>query len=154
MRIFLHLSPTITSSSALILPESSYCGTWELFLKEASIKATSYRFYASGIITEKRLLAYDLAETCEIRRGKKGFLCCYGPSRDGRKEHQLECFLRHIRNSIAHSNVFVLNQRRKFIMFDDFNRKGNQTARILLSQTDLVILRRLLVKNSKVKETA
>ena len=50
-----------------------------------------------------------------------------------------------IRNSIAHSNVYLFNQsNRKFLIFDDYNNKHNLAARILLSQTDLKKLQRIL----------
>lgn len=67
--------------------------------------------------------------------------------RPGKKEHDLECFLRHIRNSIAHGNVFVMYKKTYIsIIFEDLNEKKNTTARIACCQADLKKWRSLLNK--------
>ena len=37
-------------------------------------------------------------------------------------------------------------ENRKFILFEDFNTRGNITARILLSQTDLTKLKKEIMR--------
>ncbi len=60
-------------------------------------------------------------------------------------EQEIPCLLRHLRNSIAHGNVFgVLSKNRKYILFDDYNKSGNHTARVLFTQTDLEKIRHRL----------
>ena len=67
----------------------------------------------------------------EISRRTKGFICI----RKG-KETDYECILRHIRNSIAHNNVYYCDAgNRKFVLFEDYNKGGKFTARMLFSQT-------------------
>lgn len=62
-------------------------------------------------------------------------------------EDNVVCLLRHIRNAIAHGNVYYLNAgNRKFILFEDFNEKSKPTARILFSQTDLKKLKDALLR--------
>ena len=64
-----------------------------------------------------------------------------------KKETEYECILRHIRNAIAHSNVYIYQTgNRKYICFTDFNKTGKQSAMILLSQTDLSNLKKELMK--------
>ena len=50
-------------------------------------------------------------------------------------------------NSIAHCNLYLSNAgNRKYILFEDYNKSGNITARVLLSQADLSLLKREIMK--------
>lgn len=138
---YLHLSPTIESSSAKGIPMCGLDIAWQQFLTQNAIERKNYYIYADGkTITDKQLLAYDLSETDIVNKKSKGFLCCY----KGGETTELECFLRHLRNSIAHSNVYFVEKGRKYIIFEDFNMNHKLTARILVSQTDLMRLRKIL----------
>ncbi len=140
---FLHLAPTIESKSAGQLPSDGLDVAWKSFLNDTSISHKDYQIYAPGYIKDKQLLYYKLDKGGSVNRKTKRFIC--NRKQLGKKEeHDLEVLLRHIRNSIAHSNVYVLDQGRKYIIFDDYNKKENMTARILLSQTDLKKLRHVL----------
>lgn len=122
---FLHLAPTISSSSAGDIPEAGLARAWASSHREARIENESFRFYTSGSVSEKQL---------------ERFIC----SRKCADECEISCLLRHLRNSIAHNNVYLLNNNRKNILFDDFNAKQNRSARILLSQDDLKVLKKYL----------
>lgn len=62
-----------------------------------------------------------------------------------RKETDLECLLRHLRNSIAHGHVYVIHGGSFItIMFEDENNKGNESARIICRQSDLKKWRSIL----------
>ena len=62
-------------------------------------------------------------------------------------ETECQCVLRHMRNSIAHGNIYLSDEsNRKYILFEDYNRNGNLTARILLSQTYLKKLKQIIMK--------
>lgn len=55
-----------------------------------------------------------------------------------RRETDLECLLRHLRNAIAHGHVFVLmNKNYNSVLFEDLNDKKNTTARVVCCQADL-----------------
>ena len=144
---FLHLAPTINSNSAKQMSESSYDLVWKQFLQDSKLDKKDYYIYAPGYIKNKQLASYRLTETEVVRRNRKGFVCCYKEN----ESYPIECVLRHIRNSIAHSNVYMLDKGRKYIIFDDYNKKGHMSARFLLSQTDLSILKKLL-KSKEVTE--
>lgn len=63
------------------------------------------------------------------------------------KETELHSLLRHIRNSIAHGNVFICNK--KYVCFDDYDsesRKRRHTARIIVSIERLKIWKSLILK--------
>lgn len=137
---YLHLAPTISSSSAGDIPEVGLARAWASFLRETRIKNESFRFYTSGSINEKQLERYSLSSSSTVSRNSKCFIC----SRKTADECEMSCLLRHLRNSIAHSNVYLLNNNRKYILFDDFNTKQNHSARILLSQGDLTVLKKYL----------
>ena len=136
---FLHLAPSISSASSLSSKEDLN-KIFQKFIENSNIERTSYRFYNATNIKEIQLKKLLLSDENFINRRSIRFVC-----RKKREENDMECILRHIRNSIAHSNVFLYCRRkRKFIIIDDFNNNGNQTARILLSQTTLASLKRLL----------
>lgn len=135
---FLHLAPSISSASSLSSKEDLN-KSFIKFIEKSNIKCSYYKFYNATNIKEAQLKKYLLSDKNTVKRYSKQFICCRKP-----KENEMECILRHIRNSIAHSNVYLSDKRRKFIIFDDFNKSGKQTARILLSQTTLTILKRLL----------
>lgn len=138
---FLHLAPTIDSRSAGSIPKQGLQGTWCDYLDKSNIAKESYRFYAPGYITEDQLTHYSLSSTSSIPKRTARFVCCLKL----KNETELECILRHIRNSIAHSNVyFYQSNRKKYIIFDDYNTRENQTARILLTQTNLATLKKYL----------
>ena len=140
---FLHLAPTIDSSSSRFVPQKSLIDAWNQFVISLNINNTDYYFYRTEYITDTRLAKYGLTSNDSVTKSKKGFTCCF---KDADNNYEINCFLRHIRNSIAHSNVYVLIRGRKYLLFDDYNRKGHRTARILISQTDLKCLRRQIEK--------
>lgn len=69
----------------------------------------------------------------------KRFICKRKQTPKGRiPESDLECFLRHIRNSIAHGRVYYLHGGNKIhIVFEDENDSGNLSARIVCIKADL-----------------
>ena len=86
---------------------------------------------------------YKLHNEATVNRRSKGFIC----KRKDNSESDYECVLRYIRNSIAHSNVYMNNAgNRKYIIFEDFNKTGNQSSIMLLSQADLTKLKREIMR--------
>ena len=61
------------------------------------------------------------------------------------EETDLNCFLRHIRNSIAHGRVYCCHAgNRIHIVFEDENITGNLSARIVCIKADLEHWKRVL----------
>lgn len=138
---FLHSAPTIDSRTAMTIPAERIQNNWQSFLEMSDLKPKI--IYAEGYSNlgdacEKN----GLGANAEITRRTKGFICI----RKG-KESDYECVLRHIRNSIAHNNVFYCNAgNRKYVLFVDYNKNKKLTARILFSQTTLTSLKKEIIK--------
>ena len=139
---FLHRAPTIDSHCRGEIPACGQDEIWNSFIEKLGVSTKEYQIYrTSGYITDKNLTTYNLQLTSEVDRRTKRFVS-YIKTKD---ETELECLLRHLRNSVAHGNVFLfVKANRKYLIFDDFNTNNHLTARILLSQTDLMSLKRLL----------
>lgn len=139
---FLHSAPTIDSETATQIEEDRLIQNWGNYI--ANFDSKKYRFLKPNCAIENYFEEYGVSSDSEIKRKTHGFVCklrdTYEP------EHT--CFLRHIRNAIAHSHVYVINAgNRKFVLFEDFNdRTKKQTSRILLSQTDLQRLKNEILR--------
>lgn len=134
---FLHNAPTINSMNAKSASEDKLISSWNKYINENNIN--SMKFIAPNTKIENHLSDNQLGGTHVLSRKSKACLCKLKDN----KEKNYECILRHIRNSIAHCNVFMINAgNRKYIIFDDYNDSGNQSARILLSQADLTMLKK------------
>lgn len=138
---YLHLAPTINSGTAVAIDDERLSKNWDNF-KETFGK-DNFIFLAQNCQIEKCFYKYNLLENSEVNRRRKSFVC----KKENSLESEYHCILRHLRNSIAHSNVFLSNAgNRKYILFDDYNPKSNNmTARILFSQTDLSTLKKIIM---------
>ena len=139
---FLHFAPTINSSLATTIPESRLNNNWIVFLQK--FNQSSYKIIPDNCKIENYLNEYHLNDNSTIKRTTRGFIC-----KRKSQEKDYECILRHIRNSIAHANVFMSNVgNRKYILFEDFNpdKNKNKNAIILFSQTDLNNLKKIIIK--------
>lgn len=72
---FLHLAPTISSSSAGDIPKAGLARTLASFLRETRIQNDSFRFYTSGSINKKQLERYSLSSSSTVSRKSKCFIC-------------------------------------------------------------------------------
>ncbi len=143
---FLHIAPTINSSTAMSIDLSKLEGNWNKFIEQVSPKPHLFR--SSSYPLENCLKDYDLHSDAIVNRKSKGFICKRKDNKG--KEKDCQCFLRHLRNSIAHSNVFMLHRgNRKYLLFEDFNRNNARTSIILCSQTDLQRLKQEIMKQEK-----
>lgn len=138
---FLHSAPTIDSRTAMNIDAERLQNNWQRFLKMSNLKPKI--IYAEGYSDlENSCEKNGLGASTEITRRSKGFICI----RKG-KESDYECVLRHIRNSIAHNNVFYCNAgNRKYVLLEDYNKNKKLTARILYSQTTLTSLKKEITK--------
>ena len=111
-------------------------------------------FGANGIFcqqnakTDEELKKYALFGN-ELCSRCRRFLCkrmTNPPKRDrSRRETDLECFLRHVRNAIAHGYIFVAHGGNYVaVCFEDKNEHSNITARIVCCRADLKKWKRYL----------
>lgn len=129
---FLHSAPTIDSATAMNIESKRLQNNWDNYLKIAQLQ--NYKFLSSNCRIEKYILETYLDDEAEVNRRSKSFVCKF----KDKNETEYECILRHLRNSIAHSHVYMVHAgNRKYIMFEDFNKSGKQSSLILLSQSDL-----------------
>lgn len=147
MRLFsfyLHSAPTIESRTAKQMDEQRLLNNWLNF--SSQLPKNMSKFFSDTYSVEKFIDSferYGLNDEAEVNRRAKAVVC----KRKNKSESECACLLRHIRNSIAHNNVYLSSTgNRKYILFEDFNSRGNITARILLSQTDLKKLREEIMR--------
>ncbi|MCC8107092.1 MAG: hypothetical protein LIO99_14020 [Clostridiales bacterium] len=115
---------------------------WDSFITVFDNGVNPCKLYAPN--HQKLTDDYDkkgLGNSCTLSRRFKGYVC----KRENAKETDYACVLRHLRNAIAHMNVFMVNMgNRKFILFEDFNLRGFPTARLLFTQSDLNKLKKAM----------
>lgn len=138
---FLHSAPTIDSRTAMNITAERIQNNWQSFLETSTLNPRI--IYAEGYSDlEDACEKNGLGTNAEITRRTKGYICV----RKG-KESDYECVLRHIRNSIAHNNVFYCSAgNRKYVLFVDYNKNKKLTARILFSQATLSSLKKEITK--------
>lgn len=144
---FLHRAPTISSRSAAQIEEKRLENNWNRFIDGFSDNYIFISNSCSNNTFNSYMSNCNLSEENKINRRSKGFVCKQSTN-SAAPESDVKCLLRHLRNSIAHSNVFLINGgNRNYLLFDDYTpSSGNQSARILMSQSDLAKLKREIMK--------
>lgn len=139
---FLHSAPTIDSTLASRIDEDRLLKNWNNFVSQfANGRISLYSYSYKKFI--QQFEKHGLSDESTVSRRLKVIVC----NRKNNVEKDYQCVLRHLRNSIAHCNLYLSNAgNRKYILFEDYNKKGNITARILLSQADLSLLKREIMK--------
>ena len=141
---YLHTAPTIESRSAAQIDEERISNNWINFSN--NLNKDTVRFYSSSYQVDRfsdSIKKYGLDDGAEVNRRTRALVC----KKKTNQETDYRCLLRHLRNSIAHNNVYISNvSNRKYILFEDFNKNGNISAKILLSQNDLRILKKEIMK--------
>ena len=141
---FLHSAPTIDSNLASKIDEDRLLKNWNDFVS----RFTSERIlvYSKKYPFEDFMQQFEkcgLSDESTVSRRLKAIVC----KRKEKTEKDYQCVLRHLRNSIAHGNLYLSNaSNRKYVLFEDYTKNGNITARILLSQADLSLLKREIMK--------
>lgn len=141
---FLHFAPTIDSVTAANIGQARLERNWNNFICVFGRKSHAFLMPSvSRMAYASNLSKQGLDDSAEINRKKKGFVC----KRRKNTEEDWECFLRHIRNAIAHNRVYMSSAgNRKYILFEDSNDSGNPSARIFISQTDLQNLKKGIMR--------
>lgn len=138
---FLHSAPTIESATAISMEAARLDQNWMSFI--TSYPKESWLVIAPNCTFGAYMIKAGLDGNAVVSRRKKGFVY----KRKSKDETDSEACLRHIRNAIAHNNVFLLNAgNRKFILFDDYNKDKKHNARLLFTQSDLQRLKSEITK--------
>lgn len=138
---FLHSAPTIESATAISMEAARLDQNWMSFI--TSYPKESWLVIAPNCTFGAYMIKAGLDGNAVVSRQKKGFV----NKRKSKDETDCEACLRHIRNAIAHNNVFLLNAgNRKFILFDDYNKDKKHNARLLFTQSDLQRLKSEITK--------
>ena len=92
------------------------------------------------------LFGNDICSYC------KRYLCKRLKTKNGHKETDFDCFIRHIRNSIAHGRVFIIHSGNSIkVMLEDYDNINKViSGRIICNQSDLRKWRTLI--NSYIKK--
>lgn len=143
LSFFLHEAPDIESRLSPKLERHSHNDLFSNMIKDSGYNAG--HFCASNATIEKELAKVYLQGTSICLKCKR-YVCKRRETKKGRSpETDLDCFLRHIRNAIAHGNVFAYKTKQcTYILFEDYNNKNNKSARIICVKNDLKKWRRLL----------
>lgn len=133
---FLYSAPNIKSPHSEKISKTQHSAIFERLMDNRHFKYK--KFCAANAVIEK-----ELAKGClnldSICLKCKRFVCKRKQTpKGGLPESDLDCFLRHIRNSIAHGRVYYLHRgNRIHIVFEDENTTGNLSARIVCIKADL-----------------
>ena len=152
---FLYCAPSIDSIHKSILSVDKHEKVLDRIKKTHNTKSGEYLFCAHNTTIEDELTKQALNGD-EICGKCKRFICKRTTTtrENNRKETDLECLLRHLRNSIAHGRVYVRNRGNYIsICFEDRNKEGKITARIMCCRADLEKWRNILqeaVRDEKV----
>ena len=133
---FLHNAPDINSVHSRVIPVELHS---ELFSQMLQNRHFCYqKFCWSNAPIQKELEKGFLTGDALCLKCKR-FVCKKKQRRKNQPpESDLDCFLRHIRNAIAHGRIYYLHGgNRIHIVFEDINDANNTTARIVCIKADL-----------------
>lgn len=133
---FLHNAPNIESAHSKYISDKIHPSIFDRMLEKRDFK---YKKFCSANAVIDDELSKGCLDGDAICLKCKRFVCKRKGVRKGSKaETELECFLRHIRNSIAHGRVYVCRINRKIhIIFEDINTSKKLSARIVCIKADL-----------------
>ena len=143
---FQYKSPNIDSIHSPLLEEAFHDDILQNIMKGNE----NYHFCAHTSNTDDELKKIALYGSSVCSKCKR-FFCKRSGSRSkrepNRKESDLECLLRHLRNSIAHGHVYIAHGGNFIsVCFEDINTDKKTTARIVCTQADLIRWKGILEK--------
>jgi len=143
---FLHTAPGIDSAHKTHLSPDLHDKVYKEMMEGRQIEVQKY--YSDSLAD--KLMRYKLLGS-EICLPCKRIICQRKNNKDERerKETDLECLLRHLRNAIAHGRVYYYQQegKRKWLVFEDINKSKNLSARIVCLKADLKQWKKVLGKH-------
>ena len=140
---FLHIAPNIESAHSKNIPIEMHAEIFERMMETRHFKHK--KFCRANAVIEKEFNKCNLNGSNICLKCKR-FVCKKKQScKNKPEETDLNCFLRHIRNSIAHGRVYCCHAgNRIHIVFEDENITGNLSARIVCIKADLEHWKRVL----------
>lgn len=134
---FLHKAPNIESSHSRSIPDIiKQNEIFELMMQDRHF--VYHRFCWFNAVIDKELQKGYLNGERVCLKCKRYVCKKKKTSKKESQESDLDCFLRHIRNAIAHGRVFFYHAGNKVhIVFEDKNTSGNISARIVCIKADL-----------------
>lgn len=141
LSFFLHLAPDIESVHARKINISKHNEILNRMFENRHYQYS--KFCASNAKIENELSKAHLNGDLLCLKCKR-FVC---KKKGGQSETDLDCFLRHIRNAIAHGRVYYCHAgNRIHIIFEDMNNSGNISARIVCIKADLKYWKKILTE--------
>ena len=133
---FLYSAPDIESIHSRTIPQEKHAEIFERMIKGRHFQYQKLCWFNAVIekeLSNGYLNGNDICLKC------KRFVCKKKKTAKGNPtETDLDCFLRHIRNSIAHGRVYLCHGgNRIHIIFEDENSSKNLSARIVCIKADL-----------------
>ena len=140
---FLHRAPDVESAHSKRIPAVKHSAIFNMMMETRHFKYQKFCWAQSPI--EKELSKGYLSDENICLKCKR-FVCKKKQTVKGMPiETDLDCFLRHIRNSIAHGRVYYSHAGNcVHIVFEDENNSGNLSARIVCIKADLEHWKRVL----------
>ena len=148
LRYFQYEAPGISSAHSVDRDHTLCKSTFGKILHDEKVE---YSFCGQSAKISKHLTSLGLSGNYLCFKCNR-FVCKLLNPRDGVKEEQYQGFLRHMRNSIAHGNIYCkMMANQVYFIFDDYSLDGkhNLTARILIKRSSLM---RLMKAIKAVKE--
>ena len=140
---FLHSAPDVESAHSKRISIVKHSTIFNMMMEERHFKYQRFCWHGAPIEKELSKGYLNGEEAC---LKCKRFICKKKQTKKGTaQETDLDCFLRHIRNSIAHGRVYCSHAgNRVHIIFEDENSSGNLSARIVCIKADLEHWKRVL----------
>lgn len=144
---FLHRAPNVESVHSPQIESNLHTQIFDSMFQGRHFE--HMRFCASNAKIEDELERLKLNGDGICLKCKR-FVCKRTQTvKGGTPETNLCCFLRHIRNSIAHGRVYYEHAgNRVFVVFEDINSNKKLSARIICIKADLIHWRKILEKAS------
>lgn len=141
---FLYSAPNIESSFSKTIPQRLHLDLFRRMMEERHF--AYQKMCPANAVIETELTKGNLNGEYICLKCKR-FVCKKKKTntKENQQETDLECFLRHIRNAIAHGRVYLYNDNKKHhIIFEDENTSKNLSARIICIKADLEHWKKLL----------
>ncbi len=140
---FLYNAPNIESVHSKQIPDIMHSTIFERMVDGRYFKYQ--KFCWANAVIENELCRGCLDGNAFCLKCKR-FVCKKKKTEKGRRsETNLECFLRHIRNAIAHGRVYFYHTgNRVQIVFEDTNASRKLSARIVCIKADLEHWKKIL----------
>lgn len=133
---FLYRAPNIESAHSVKIPDTMHHDVFSVMMENRHFK---YERFCNSNAKMENELSKGYLNGSDVCLKCKRYVCKRKQAgKNSKKESDLECFLRHIRNAIAHGRVYYCHTGNKIhIVFEDENDSKNLSARIVCVKADL-----------------